>query len=446
MEDDDMVKLSLLYIMECGILEKESHNNIKMDHVSLVEDLHTFNTYPWGKEAWEATKNALYKALDKHKFSRTYSLGRCPLTFQVWGYEAIHKLRSIGEGEDDMLTTSELDHNAHHYARSTDKKAADKGENIPKYIIPPSMEDEDVIYEEYVNKEEVVNKEEIEVEAKHQINKEEDEVVNKEESEAINEEEKEKENKAAIKEDNEDVNMEEKENEAATKEDNEDVNMEKENEATTKDNEDVNMEENEVVNNQDNKDVNKEDKTNKTTNEDKFETVNKDDNVNNIEDTEATVKAMVENKDTDQTGSIVQSTVMSTIDTATHVQVDEKKNEELNIGVLGYKRLRRKGAKMKSPYVVHKELKDRLKNTLPANHFNPMKQPTDHVVKSFAAYMLKDPSKVVSLSEYEPITIEFMEVMVKTAEWLTDVRRLRCVHAQIHGILDGQSSTDIQPI
>ncbi|KAF3457768.1 hypothetical protein FNV43_RR02427 [Rhamnella rubrinervis] len=122
-----------------------------------------------------------------------------------------------------------------------------------------------------------------------------------------------------------------------------------------------------------------------------------------------------------KTGSIVQSTVASTIDTTTHVQDDEKKNEELDMGVLGYKRLRKIGEKFKSPYVVNKELKDKLKNTIPADQFNSMKPPSDDVVKSFAAYMVEDPPEVVSLGQYEPITIEFMQVMVKTAEWLTDM-------------------------
>ncbi|KAF3457791.1 hypothetical protein FNV43_RR02450 [Rhamnella rubrinervis] len=264
-EDDDMVKLSLLYILECGLLGKENHFKVNMDHVRMVDDLPTFNGYPWGELAWEATLNSLQRLWR--------SLIRQELT--VWGYEAIPKLGKLtAQKSDDVVfppicrwystisinyqilknklfseegdhdaggdvepplkrarttiiheggdahhsSTQELPHqNVHHFEDASsrqlqliqsdiatlkkqfnghqlyvkselmsiketlkciltftlmDKKASEKGESSQKYIIPPSVQDEDVIYHglivkdvdtennEDVNKKEDVNKEE----------------------------------------------------------------------------------------------------------------------------------------------------------------------------------------------------------------------------------------------------------------------------------------------
>ncbi|KAF3445895.1 hypothetical protein FNV43_RR11072 [Rhamnella rubrinervis] len=53
-------------------------------------------------------------------------------------------------------------------------------------------------------------------------------------------------------------------------------------------------------------------------------------------------------------------------------------------------RLRRRVRKLKYPYIVNKDLKENLKNTVLVDHFNPMKLASD-------------------------------DVMVKTDEWLADV-------------------------
>ncbi|KAF3446532.1 hypothetical protein FNV43_RR11712 [Rhamnella rubrinervis] len=128
-EDDDMVKLSLLYILECGLLGKESHFEVKMDHVRMVDDLLAFNGYPWGELAWEATLNSLQKALKKLNLSGTYSLGGCLLAFQL-------QLIQLD------VATLKKQFNEHQLY----------GESSQKYIIPPSMRDEDVIYHSLIVK------------------------------------------------------------------------------------------------------------------------------------------------------------------------------------------------------------------------------------------------------------------------------------------------------
>ena len=42
----DLVRLGLLYYLECALLGKESQCTIDMEHFSMVEDLDYFNQYP----------------------------------------------------------------------------------------------------------------------------------------------------------------------------------------------------------------------------------------------------------------------------------------------------------------------------------------------------------------------------------------------------------------
>ncbi|KAF3436835.1 hypothetical protein FNV43_RR19588 [Rhamnella rubrinervis] len=98
-EEDDMVKLCLLYFLECGILGKKSQSTIKLDHFSLVEDLEYFNQYPWGLDSYNATMVSFHKVLSLRNGelnpSKTYSLYGFPLAFQVWGYETIPLLGQL---------------------------------------------------------------------------------------------------------------------------------------------------------------------------------------------------------------------------------------------------------------------------------------------------------------------------------------------------------------
>ena len=85
MEEDDMVKLSLIYLLECGILGKESQTHIDDEHLAMVEDLDYFNSYPWGTLSYNSTMTSLAKALLKKggvmNPYRTYSLGGFTLAF-----------------------------------------------------------------------------------------------------------------------------------------------------------------------------------------------------------------------------------------------------------------------------------------------------------------------------------------------------------------------------
>ena len=81
----DMVKLSLLYFLSCGILAKESQSSIDLELFSMVEDLDYFNQYAWGLESYKATIVSLHKVLKLHNgqlnTSNTYSLCGFPIAF-----------------------------------------------------------------------------------------------------------------------------------------------------------------------------------------------------------------------------------------------------------------------------------------------------------------------------------------------------------------------------
>ncbi|KAF3455332.1 hypothetical protein FNV43_RR05780 [Rhamnella rubrinervis] len=100
-EKDDMFKLSLLYILECGILGKESQTNTDLSHFSMVEDLKYFNQYPWGLVAYKAIIRELHKVFGLHRGrlnpSSTYSLDGFPLAFQL---DVVYQLSLLNAVEE----------------------------------------------------------------------------------------------------------------------------------------------------------------------------------------------------------------------------------------------------------------------------------------------------------------------------------------------------------
>ena len=85
-EEDDLVKLCLLYFLECGVLCGNHKSSINMDHFSMVEDLAYFNQHPWGLESYQLLMESLHKAFKKDDAlnnSSTYTLCGMPLAFQV---------------------------------------------------------------------------------------------------------------------------------------------------------------------------------------------------------------------------------------------------------------------------------------------------------------------------------------------------------------------------
>ncbi|TXG57812.1 hypothetical protein EZV62_015641 [Acer yangbiense] len=108
------VKLALLHFLETVLFGMDQKVHIGAHHVELLEDLETFNKYPWGRKCYETTLNSLQRDLRRmsheyHTTSREIVLGKkrkrqankekeCirqyllhgfPYAFQIWACEAI---------------------------------------------------------------------------------------------------------------------------------------------------------------------------------------------------------------------------------------------------------------------------------------------------------------------------------------------------------------------
>ncbi|KAF3442928.1 hypothetical protein FNV43_RR16846 [Rhamnella rubrinervis] len=99
--EDNLLRLTLIYFLKCGILDKESQVCINLDYLSMVEDLNYFNQYSWGLVSYNATLMSLHKVLDLHhrelNKSSAYSLGGLPLAFQLY---IIGRLRPLNADEE----------------------------------------------------------------------------------------------------------------------------------------------------------------------------------------------------------------------------------------------------------------------------------------------------------------------------------------------------------
>ncbi|KAK0575335.1 hypothetical protein LWI29_037540 [Acer saccharum] len=63
--DEDMVKLALLYFLETVLFGKDQKVHIGAQHVELLEDLETFNKYIWGRKCYKTTLNSLQRDMKK---------------------------------------------------------------------------------------------------------------------------------------------------------------------------------------------------------------------------------------------------------------------------------------------------------------------------------------------------------------------------------------------
>ncbi|KAF3455973.1 hypothetical protein FNV43_RR00616 [Rhamnella rubrinervis] len=91
--NDDMVKLALLYFLETVILSKEKPTLIPVECVDMLDDIEYFLAYPWGTLSYHATINSMRGCPGKRSnASHTYSITGFPIAFMVWGYETIPSL------------------------------------------------------------------------------------------------------------------------------------------------------------------------------------------------------------------------------------------------------------------------------------------------------------------------------------------------------------------
>ncbi|KAK2644756.1 hypothetical protein Ddye_019951 [Dipteronia dyeriana] len=115
--DDDIVKLALILILEMTLVGKDDRTSILYWALELVDDLDTFNKFPWGSFLYDRTFNFLSTCLlgrdDKfnNKFNdklkekvdgpvkqkvERYNVYGFVTAFQVWTIEAIPKWVTLG--------------------------------------------------------------------------------------------------------------------------------------------------------------------------------------------------------------------------------------------------------------------------------------------------------------------------------------------------------------
>ncbi|KAL0533928.1 hypothetical protein IC582_028203 [Cucumis melo] len=107
-DDDDIVKLALVYFIEISLLGKDRRTKVDIGFFKIADDWNTFNNYDWGRIAFVRTLNALKRALDKQyakgkkKSTQTkkYTINGFPHALQVWAYESIPTI--IGCGVDKV--------------------------------------------------------------------------------------------------------------------------------------------------------------------------------------------------------------------------------------------------------------------------------------------------------------------------------------------------------
>ncbi|KAL5541745.1 hypothetical protein UlMin_009455 [Ulmus minor] len=92
---EDRLKIALVYFLESTLLSSDPKKSVSQFHLSMVDDLETFNRFPWGSVVYPATleqlqtrdlraKYANYKEQLKVKGKKaTYTLYGFPFTFMV---------------------------------------------------------------------------------------------------------------------------------------------------------------------------------------------------------------------------------------------------------------------------------------------------------------------------------------------------------------------------
>ncbi|TYK08118.1 Ulp1-like peptidase [Cucumis melo var. makuwa] len=107
-DDDDIVKLTLVYFIELSLLGKDRRTKVDIGFFKIADDWNTFNNYDWGRIVFRRTLSALKRALNKQyakgkkKSTQTkkYTINGFSHALQVWAYESIPTI--IGCGVDKV--------------------------------------------------------------------------------------------------------------------------------------------------------------------------------------------------------------------------------------------------------------------------------------------------------------------------------------------------------
>ncbi|GMN64416.1 hypothetical protein TIFTF001_033487 [Ficus carica] len=152
--DDDAVKLSLLYMIFCIPLSNENSVKIDPKFFDLADNLDDFNDFPWGVLSWEANRAAIFNIVENRLPSKRiplkksdkvhYNIAGFPHALLVWAYEALSSIATkfitkYDEAIPRMLSWTTADN-----VKFDDVKSAFTavGEKHPKYFVIMPTEEE----------------------------------------------------------------------------------------------------------------------------------------------------------------------------------------------------------------------------------------------------------------------------------------------------------------
>ncbi|CAI9281093.1 unnamed protein product [Lactuca saligna] len=111
--DVDAVRICLLILLEVGFMGHEDKSVVSDRLLCLVDDLVSWNKYPWGSYIWPTTYNQLNRALSKrghHVGVRTtrkrvakYTLTGFVYAFKIWIFEMFPIAREFAMRERDVI-------------------------------------------------------------------------------------------------------------------------------------------------------------------------------------------------------------------------------------------------------------------------------------------------------------------------------------------------------
>ncbi|GMN70094.1 hypothetical protein TIFTF001_039139 [Ficus carica] len=112
--DDDAVKLSLLYMIFCIPLSNANFVKIDPKFFALADNLDDFNDFPWGMLSWEGTRTAICNTVENRMSSKGiqlkktdkvhYSIAGFPHALLIWAYETLPSIASKFTTKYDQAT------------------------------------------------------------------------------------------------------------------------------------------------------------------------------------------------------------------------------------------------------------------------------------------------------------------------------------------------------
>ncbi|CAL2257824.1 unnamed protein product [Prunus armeniaca] len=102
-DDEDAVKLEMVYFAVFVLLGTEKHVNIDMRYLKLAEDLEEFDKYPWGAVSYAMTNNSLFRAICGTRAytrmpsarPREYTIKGFGFALQIWAFEVFPALEAL---------------------------------------------------------------------------------------------------------------------------------------------------------------------------------------------------------------------------------------------------------------------------------------------------------------------------------------------------------------